>query len=821
MAIERIIGIDFGTSSSVIRVKRYENGKPIGDVLAVKEVVFSNNSAVVPTLIMKKENDNGITFYGFEAQHKKRGYVNYRNFKVALESVNREKRDLARQLTQEFLSYMAEQYHFQSANGFLGDKEDIARTIVSYPVTWKEETKQFLIAAAAKAGFPNVSGMDEAQAAIHAVTAQSADYLKQYGLMADGVPANILLIDMGAGTTDLVLCRHTPGKTSETEFLSTWPQGGNILFGGREIDALLKNFFWNKMDVADAQEVFKRVGTDKFKSWKEMSVSPALRHNKAVTDFEALDSCVEMMEIDMEEYCLDRASFENCLSDYLRKFPELINGCIRNARMEGSDVDLVIVTGGHSQWYFVKEMLAGNMPQFGTVDLPKVQDDLARIIPIARPQETVALGLVYSPMQHVVVARRPQPAPNPFVGTAGETVTSGSNVPAVRRDAQSRNAQTRKPAVIDADGHSGTSRNRQRKQQSRRKKASGTWNPNPRQKVLLCVLVVLCLILSVALVHVISTKKEEARLREESRNSASQAALQLGAATVPTVQQEPVYETAAPETEGEALPTETNIPETQTANETLPEVIPTESTAAELMTGEYVPETQPQNTEAAEVLPTEEMADEDPEAQSEPVNTLWQNNVLRHDFRISDYPLKKSNYSWEYADHVIFVSNLSGMQNVRLPGAGGPWDVSEAQDGSVMAWYSSKHLDGMYTCDALCDAILYIGAEGGVNASQACAGLFADERRLLAVDFNDSFYTTGAVSMEKMFYNCSSLKALDLTCLDTSGVTDMSNMLYGLNNDCVLNFAPDSFDTSHVTKYDNFMYYGIEIAGIPWTELFE
>ena len=30
MAIERIIGIDFGTSTSVIRVKRYENKKPVG-----------------------------------------------------------------------------------------------------------------------------------------------------------------------------------------------------------------------------------------------------------------------------------------------------------------------------------------------------------------------------------------------------------------------------------------------------------------------------------------------------------------------------------------------------------------------------------------------------------------------------------------------------------------------------------------------------------------------------------------------------------------------------------------------------------------------
>ncbi len=31
MSVERIIGIDFGTSTSVIRVKRYNKGQPMGD----------------------------------------------------------------------------------------------------------------------------------------------------------------------------------------------------------------------------------------------------------------------------------------------------------------------------------------------------------------------------------------------------------------------------------------------------------------------------------------------------------------------------------------------------------------------------------------------------------------------------------------------------------------------------------------------------------------------------------------------------------------------------------------------------------------------
>ena len=55
MAAQRIIGIDFGTSTSVVRVKRYENGSPIGEKLETREVIFGGNGTMVPTLVMKKK----------------------------------------------------------------------------------------------------------------------------------------------------------------------------------------------------------------------------------------------------------------------------------------------------------------------------------------------------------------------------------------------------------------------------------------------------------------------------------------------------------------------------------------------------------------------------------------------------------------------------------------------------------------------------------------------------------------------------------------------------------------------------------------------
>lgn len=409
MAIERIIGIDFGTSTSVIRVKRYEDGKPVGEKLETKEVVFSGLGATVPTLIQKKDDDKSIVYYGYEAQQKRKKTTTYHSFKVDLESSDPEKRALARNLTEEFFCYLAKTYKAQSEGGHLGEPGDKERTIVSYPVKWGEETRQFMVEAAQKAGFPNVTGMDEAQAAIQAVTVMSEDHLRKNGLLVSGKPCNILLIDMGAGTTDLVLCRYTPGAEAKAEILSTWPKDGEILFGGREVDSLLQEYFRNMMDEESANLVFRRVGLDKFKIWKENTVSPALDRNDSVTDFEPLDNQIEDNDIDMEEYCLDRASFEKCLEVYLKQLPKLINGCIDNSEIKASDMDLVIVTGGHGQWYFVNEMLAGKMPKFGKLELAKLKANPSRIISIARPQETVALGMVYSPMQVVIHGYIPTP----------------------------------------------------------------------------------------------------------------------------------------------------------------------------------------------------------------------------------------------------------------------------------------------------------------------------------------------------------------------------------------------------------------------------
>ena len=89
MGIKRIVGIDFGTSTSVIRVKRYQDEKPVGEPLETKEVIFGGIGGMTPTLIQKKNGDDSVVYYGHEAQQKHRNMTLYHSFKVDLKTVIR------------------------------------------------------------------------------------------------------------------------------------------------------------------------------------------------------------------------------------------------------------------------------------------------------------------------------------------------------------------------------------------------------------------------------------------------------------------------------------------------------------------------------------------------------------------------------------------------------------------------------------------------------------------------------------------------------------------------------------------------------------
>lgn len=418
MQTKRVIGIDFGTSTTVVRVKRYEEeGKPIGDRLYTANLLFDGKD-YVPTLIQIPEDETinpelelseDDCEFGHYAAVEQPGMRTYRNFKVELESDDENKRIQARWLTEHFFQYIGQEY--QDQKNQLGSSLDEEVTYVSYPAKYGEDTRSFMIAAAQKAGFQNVKGITEPEAAVRAVVVQDEEELNNIGFFNRTNPIYILLIDMGAGTTDLAVCNYLNG---ETQIVSTWPdKNTDIYFGGKEVDELLCRYIedYLRQNNSTVPEYFIDSFSEKYidtiKTWKETTVSRSLKRGRNVPSFQYIKNIYPNLP-DFNP-AIDKEELERNCSDYLKRFSELITGCMEYTKKKdpkfggGESIELVVLTGGHSQWYFIEDMLQGKKTEFGVVGLQQIQENAERIRKNGKPQETVAVGMTYLLHKRVIL----------------------------------------------------------------------------------------------------------------------------------------------------------------------------------------------------------------------------------------------------------------------------------------------------------------------------------------------------------------------------------------------------------------------------------
>ena len=121
----------------------------------------------------------------------------------------------------------------------------------------------------------------------------------------------------------------------------------------------------------------------------------------------------------------------------------------------------------------------------------------------------------------------------------------------------------------------------------------------------------------------------------------------------------------------------------------------------------------------------------------------------------------------------------------------GAWDVSEAQDGSVMAWIEN-------------DVNLFIAGEGGVSCRK-CEELFMNYTSATSINFNGCFYTNYAEDFDSMFACCYQLESLDLSGFNTEKVENMVDMFNACSKLAEVNLS--SFNTANVTDM-SYMFAG-------------
>ena len=169
------------------------------------------------------------------------------------------------------------------------------------------------------------------------------------------------------------------------------------------------------------------------------------------------------------------------------------------------------------------------------------------------------------------------------------------------------------------------------------------------------------------------------------------------------------------------------------------------------------------------------------------------------------------------------------------------WDISEAGDGSVMAYVekTDEVLEPrpepgptnakIYSNDEKVNDIskpiyatplsetntnyaykLTIGGKGGIIANENMTGyflgFFSTVLNKVSIDLS-ALDTSEVTDMRYMFAGCSSLTSLDLSNFDTSEVTDMNSMFGGCSG--LTNLDVSKFDTSQVTNMSD-MFEGCE-----------
>ncbi len=145
-------------------------------------------------------------------------------------------------------------------------------------------------------------------------------------------------------------------------------------------------------------------------------------------------------------------------------------------------------------------------------------------------------------------------------------------------------------------------------------------------------------------------------------------------------------------------------------------------------------------------------------------------------------------HSDEYRER---ITSIEVLNNKNVPSdAVESWDVSERQNGSVMAWIvNDPENAGFYK--------LYIGGDGGVVANPNSSYLFDGFTNVKEIIFNDNFDTTKVTNMQGMIRKNPNLTSLDLSSFNTSNVTNMVGMVSENSNIKTINLS--NFDTRNVT----------------------
>lgn len=359
----KVIGVDFGsTQCSISLMNIGDDGYP-----ELIKVGGGRSGVSIPTRMALDENDESVVAFGHDVKNHLRqeaeqeGLKFVSNFKRLLgqpidaDASSREKAEIrnAQTYCRLFIKELAGVVKKYLNLDELTSK-DFA-TCFAHPATWGAERVNLLKQYAEEAGFPadtergpgnGIYTISEPVAAMHALRFQENSDFK----FGDRIEY-YMVIDFGGGTLDICVIR-TDILGRSPEIVST---SGNDSLGGKEFDDIVKDMFFRQNENISESDLSPRELAElesKFQEAKE-SISENFQTNSNITipfHIERGQYSLEVNRTEFKNICKDKGYFDNICAS--------IQDALAKAALDKTRIKRVILTGGSSKMFFMREIVA-------------------------------------------------------------------------------------------------------------------------------------------------------------------------------------------------------------------------------------------------------------------------------------------------------------------------------------------------------------------------------------------------------------------------------------------------------------------------------
>ena len=341
----QIIAIDFGTTFSSVAFL------PIGSPHQPGLLQFGGARHHVPTMLRLDQNDHSVLSWGWAAQRDLRNgdmgdrSAVARDFKRGLGE-----REESKELTRQYLSMLAAEIKDREGRLTELTKENFI-TSIGVPANWTEEQSNLLKSLAEEVGFPEVRVLQEPVAAMHNLRCQAVRNFK-FG----DRPETFMVVDFGGGTLDICVVK-TQELGREPHVIAV---DGDAKLGGIDFDDLLEKWFVRQVGINwDGLTTYERAALREQVQDAKENMSEVFRK----TDDTGVFQCTFHMESGAHTFAATKQAFHNRVREagFLEKLAGAVSRAMTSCGLQSKEVKRVILTGGSSKWFFVRQIVAKEM----------------------------------------------------------------------------------------------------------------------------------------------------------------------------------------------------------------------------------------------------------------------------------------------------------------------------------------------------------------------------------------------------------------------------------------------------------------------------